>query len=173
MRAKLRLGHYSLRTEQAYRGWVVRYVRFHRLRHPVLLGEKEVLAFLHHLADRCRVSSATQSQALAALQFLYREVLDRPLELSGRIPRGRAPVRLPVVLTRDEVLKVLAELDGVYALIGVLLYGSGMRLLEALTLRVKDLDLSRGEITVRRGKGQRDRVTVLPAVAIPRLETHL
>ena len=173
LRAKLRLGHYSLRTEQAYRGWVVRYVRFHDLRHPADMGEREVLAFLHDLAERKRVASSTQVQALAALQFLYRDVLNQPLELEGRIPRGRAPGRVPTVLTRDEVLRVLEQLQGSYALVGELLYGSGLRLLEGLSLRVKDLDLARREIRVRRGKGERDRVTVLPERVLDRLAVHL
>lgn len=173
LRAKLRLGHYSLRTEQTYRGWVVRYVRFHNLRHPAEMGEREVVAFLHDLAERKRVASSTQVQALAALQFLYREVLKQPLELEGRIPRGRAPSRVPTVLTRDEVARVLAELHGSHALVGELLYGSGLRLLEGLSLRVKDVDLARREIRVRRGKGERDRVTVLPERILDRLAAHL
>ena len=173
LRAKLRLGHYSLRTEQAYRGWVVRYVRFHGLRHPAEMGEREVLAFLHDLAERKRVASSTQVQALAAVQFLYRDVLNQPLELEGRIPRGRAPSRVPTVLTRDEVVRVLDHLHGTYALVGELLYGSGLRLLEGLSLRVKDVDLTRREIRVRRGKGERDRVTVLPERILARLAAHL
>jgi len=151
----------------------VRYVRFHRLRHPAEMGEPEVLAFLQHLAERCKVAESTQVQAMAALGFLYKEVVGRPLQLTGRVPRGRAPHRLPVVLTPEEVVKVLAELEGVYALVGALLYGSGARLLEALTLRVKDLDLARKEIRIRRGKGARDRVTILPTLVVPQLEQHL
>lgn len=173
LRAKLRLGHYSLRTEQAYRGWVVRFVRYHDLRHPHAMGEPDVLEFLRHLAEDRKVAVATQEQALAALLFLYREVLDRPLRLSGRIPRGRVPDRLPTVLTREEVVRVVDELIGVYRLVALLLYGSGLRLLECLTLRVKDIDLARGEIRVRRGKGQRDRVTVLPTMCVRALEAHL
>jgi integron integrase len=173
LRAKLRLGHFSLRTEQAYRGWVVRYVRYHDLRHPLEMREDEVLEFLRHLAEDRHVAASTQVQALAALQFLYREVLDRPLRLAGRVPRGRVPDRLPTVLTRDEVVRVVDELLGVYRLVALLLYGSGLRLMECLTLRVKDVDLARGEIRVRRGKGARDRVTVLPAVIRGALEAHL
>jgi integron integrase len=173
LRAKLRLGHFSLRTEEAYRGWVVRYIRYHDLRHPRDMGETEVLEFLRHLAEDRQVAASTQEQALAALQFLHREVLDQPLRLGGRIPRGRVPDRLPTVLTRDEVVKVVDELVGVYRLVALLLYGSGLRLMECLTLRVKDVDLARGEIRVRRGKGGRDRVTVLPAVILRALEAHL
>jgi len=159
MRSKLRLGHYSQRTEQAYLGWVLRFVRHHRLRHPADLGETDVIAFLRHLAQERRVAAATQGQALAALLFLYRQVLGRPLRLEGQLPRARTPTRLPVVLTRSEVARVLGQLEGGYRLVGALLYGSGMRLLECLTLRVKDLDLERGEIRIRRGKGAVDRVT--------------
>jgi integron integrase len=173
LRAKLRLGHFSLRTEQAYRGWVVRFVRYHDLRHPREMAEAEVLEFLRHLAEDRHVAAATQEQAIAALQFLYREVLDRPLRLAGRMPRGRVPDRLPAVLTRDEVVRVVGELIGVHRLVALLLYGSGLRLMECLTLRVKDVDLVRGEIRVRRGKGQRDRVTVLPAMILRALEAHL
>lgn len=173
LRSKLRLGHFSLRTEQAYRGWVVRFVRYHGLRHPREMAEAEVLEFLRHLAEDRRVAVSTQEQAVAALQFLYREVLDRPLRLAGRMPRGRVPDRLPTVLTRDEIVRVMDELTGVYRIVALLLYGSGLRLLECLTLRVKDVDLTRGEIRVRRGKGARDRVTVLPAVVSRTLAAHL
>ncbi|HJS46867.1 MAG TPA: integron integrase [Gemmatimonadales bacterium] len=173
LRAKLRLGHYSLRTEQAYRGWVIRFVRFHGLRHPAGLGEEEVLDFLRDLVERGRVAVATQQQALAALLFFYREVVGRALRLEGRIPRGRSPGRIPEVLNRDEVGRVLGRLEGVHRLVGVVLYGSGLRLAECLTLRVKDVDLGRREIRLRRGKGERDRVTVLPGVAVEALERHL
>jgi integron integrase len=173
LRSKLRLGHYSMRTEQAYAGWVVRFVRFHRLRHPRDMGEQEVAAFLGWLAEERRVASATQIQAQAALLFLYREVLGRPLALQGVVPRGRGPTRIPVVLGQAEVMRVLAQLEGVYRLIGLLLYGSGLRLLECLSLRVKDVDVERSEIRVRRGKGQKDRVTVLPELARGPLRLHL
>ena len=173
LRSKLRLGHYSQRTEQAYAGWVVRFVRFHGLRHPRDMGEREVTAFLTWLAEERRVAAATQVQAQAALLYLYKEVLGRPLQLEGYVPRGRGPTRIPVVLDQSEVRRVLAQLPGVYHLIGLLLYGGGLRLLECLTLRVKDLDLVRKEIRVRRGKGQKDRVTTLPAVALGELGDHL
>ena len=173
MRSKLRLGHYSRRTEQAYVGWVIRFVRHHRLRHPAELVEQDVMAFLRHLAEERRVAAATQGQALAALLFLYREVLGRPLAGLGPIPRARAPARLPVVLTQQEVERVLAGLQGTAALVGALLYGSGMRLLECLTLRVKDVDLERGELRIRRAKGARDRVTVLARAARGPLGQHL
>ena len=173
LRSKLRLGHYSQRTEQCYVGWVRRLVRFHGLRHPRDLDERDVVAFLRALVEGQRVSASTQAQALAALLFLYREVLGRPLRMTGLLPRGRGVTRIPVVLDQGEVVQVLAQLSGVYHLVGLLLYGSGLRLLECLTLRVKDLDLARGEIRVRRGKGQKDRVTVLPAAAAGELRDHL
>ena len=162
MQSNLRLRHFSPRTETVYLAWVVRFVRFHRLRHPRQMGAVEVRAFLGHLAEGRGLSASSVNQALAALLFLYSEVLRQPLEALGPLPRAKQPERLPVVLTREEVRRVLAELDGVARLIGVVLYGSGMRLTECLTLRVKDLDLERGEFRIRRGKGAKDRVTVMP-----------
>jgi integrase len=129
--------------------WVRRFVRFHRCRHPRELDEREVVAFLRALVDERHVSASTQAQALAALLFLYREVLGRPLQMAGLVPRGRGVTRIPVVLDRAEVSRVLAQLPGVYHLVGLLLYGSGLRLLECLTLRIKDVDLGRSEIRVR------------------------
>lgn len=162
MQSNMRLRHFSLRTEAVYLAWVRRYVRYHRLRHPRELGSAEVRAFLAWLAEAGRLSASSVNQALAALLFLYGEVLRQPLEALGPLPRAKQPERLPVVLTREEVRRVLAELDGVARLVGVVLYGSGMRLSECLTLRVKDIDLERGEFLIRRGKGAKDRVTVLP-----------
>ena len=164
VRSKLRVRHYSVRTEEAYVAWVRRYVRHFGLRHPSELGEAEVHAFLTWLAEERELSASSVNQALAALLFLYAEVLRRPLGGLGTLPRGRQPLRLPVVLTVEEVRRVLEALDGVPRLIGLVLYGSGMRLGECLALRVKDVDLGRGELMVRRGKGARDRVTVLPRV---------
>ena len=173
LQSNMRLRQLSARTIEAYTAWVRRYVRFHRLRHPAEMGDREVRAFLTWLVERRRVSQSTQGQALAALLFLYRHVLDRPLEDLGALPRGRAPTRLPVVLTRDEVQRVLRHLSGVYRMVGLLLYGGGMRLMECVTLRVKDLDLERREIRIRRGKGAKDRVTVLPAGVVDVLMAHL
>ncbi|MGH7560161.1 MAG: integron integrase [Gemmatimonadales bacterium] len=172
-RQALRTGHYSRRTEAVYVNWVRRFVRFHGLRHPLDLGEAEVSAYLTHLADRGRVSASTQQQALSALLFLYRDVLRRPLGSLGAVFRARAPTRVPVVLTRVEVHRILEELEDTYHLIGLLLYGAGLRLSEVVSLRVKDLDLARGEITVRRGKGAKDRVTVLPDLLRGALAAHL
>jgi integron integrase len=173
LQSKLRMGHYSLRTAQAYTGWVVRFVRFHGLRHPREMGEREVASFVAWLAEERGVAASTQVQAQAALVYLYKEVLRRPLELRGVIPRGRGPTRIPVVLDAEEVGRVLGRLEGTYRLVGLLLYGSGLRLLECLSLRTKDVDLVRCEIRVRRGKGQRDRVTMLADAAVGPLQAHL
>uniref|UniRef100_A0A832MKA3 Integron integrase n=1 Tax=Eiseniibacteriota bacterium TaxID=2212470 RepID=A0A832MKA3_UNCEI len=173
VRAALRVRHYSRRTEEAYVGWIRRFVLFHARRHPAEMGEREITAFLSDLAVTRRVSASTQNQALSALLFLYQHVLGRELEWLDGVVRAKAPGRLPVVLTRDEVRAVLDRLEGTPRLVAMLLYGSGLRLLEGLTLRVKDLDLSRGEITVREAKGGRDRRTMLPRGATPALERHL
>jgi integron integrase len=162
MQSSLRMRHFSLRTEAVYLSWVRRYVRHHRLRHPRELGAAEVRAFLAWLAEDRQLSASSVNQALAALLFLYGEVLRRPLEALGPLPRAKQPERLPVVLTREEVRLVLGQLDGVGRLVGLVLYGSGMRLSECLGLRIKDLDLARSEFLIRRGKGAKDRVTVLP-----------
>lgn len=164
MRANLRLRHFSPRTETAYVDWVRRFVQFHELRHPADLGPAEIRKFLTHLAVERQLSASTLNQAIAAIVFLYREVLGRPAGDFGPLPRPRSPLRIPVVLTSDEVRRVVGGLDGVYRLVGLLLYGSGLRLMEGLTLRIKDLDLDRGELRVRRGKGGKDRVTVIPAM---------
>jgi integrase len=155
LQSNLRLQHLSRRTEAAYVYWTRRFVPFSGLRHPSELGDAEVRQFLTHLVVERNLSAATQQQALSALLFLYRNVIGRPLEALGRLPRGRVPTTLPVVLTADEVAQVLGALRGIYRLVGLVLYGGGLRLTECLQLRVKDLDLSRGELTVRRGKGQR------------------
>jgi integron integrase len=167
------MGHYSARTEEAYAFWVRRFIRFHQHRHPKELGTLEVAEFLRHLAQDRKAAAATQTQALSALLFLYREVLGKPLALPGVILRARAPARIPDVLSRAEVERVLAQLAGVYRLVGLLLYGSGMRLTECLSLRVKDLDLERGEIRVRRAKGAKDRVTLVPDALREPLSRHL
>ena len=175
LRRELRLRHYSPRTEEVYVAWVRRYVVFHGRRHPRELGEREISAFLTGLAVERRVTAATQNQALAAVLFLYREVLGTaPGALSGLI-RARESQRVPVVLTRAEVAMVLGRLarGGVAWLVASFLYGSGLRLLEALRLRVKDVDFERREIRVRRGKGDKDRVTMLSEAIRGPLAEHL
>ncbi|MBY0458722.1 MAG: integron integrase [Gemmataceae bacterium] len=166
LRHACRVRHYSRRTEDAYHDWAERYIRFHEIRHPEAMGEPEVNAFLTHLAVVRNVSASTQNQALAALLFLYATVLGRPLN-ELKIVRANRPKRLPVVLTRDEVRAVLGRLDGVNGLVARLLYGTGMRLLEGLRVRVKDLDFALNQVTVRGGKGDKDRVTVLPVALAP------
>src|SRR5271169_4034531 len=173
VRAALRARHYSLRTEEAYVGWIRRFIVFHGKRHPDGMGEAEINAFLSSLATEGHVAASTQNQALSALLFLYRHILEKPFPEMTALVRARRPSRLPVVLTREEVRRVLSRLGGEPRLVATLLYGSGLRLMEALRLRVKDLDLSRNEILVRDGKGQKDRVTMLPAALKPDLAAYL
>jgi integron integrase len=163
VRLELRTRHYSRRTEQAYVAWVKRYVRYCGRRHPRELDEAEVRAYLGHLAVERKVSASTQSQALAAIQFLYRDVLRRPIGWVSGVPRAKRPVRLPVVLTRSEVRALIEQLRGAKRVMALLLYGGGLRLSECLSLRVKDIDFEMREIVVRGGKGNKDRVTMLPA----------
>ena len=169
----MRTKHLSRLTEEAYIRWIVRYVRFHGMRHPRTLGEEEMREFLSHLATEQNVSASTQSQALAALLFLYLEVLRDPVPWLADIIRARRPHRLPVVMTREEVRAVLGKMAGTSGLVATLLYGSGLRLMEALRLQVKDIDFGMSEITVRGGKGDRDRVTMLPVAGRPGLERQL
>ena len=173
VRGLLRLKHYSIRTEQAYLHWIKRFILFHNKRHPSDMAEPEVTAFLSHLAVDNKVSASTQTQALSALLFLYREVLNRPLDRLDHIHRAKKPERLPVVLTKDEARAVLAQLDGSLWLMANLLYGSGLRLMECLRLRVKDIDFDYNQITVRDGKGGKDRVTILPSCIKAPLRRHL
>ncbi len=162
VRDRVRVLHYSIRTEDAYVQWIRRFILFHGKRHPQEMGAPELEAFLTHLAVDRNVAASTQNQALSAILLLYREVLGRPLDELGRIAPARRPERLPVVLTRDEVRSVLAQLDGTAWLMASLLYGSGLRLMECLRLRVKDVDFGQRHIIVRDGKGQKDRATLLP-----------
>ena len=173
VRRALKLRHYSHRTEEAYVGWIRRFVRYHGLRHPSELGEPEIERFLSDLAQLRRVSASTQTQALSALLFLYRDVLGRPPSQLQHLVRARRPERVPVVLGRDEVRLILRTLQGTPRLVAMLLYGAGLRLLECLDLRIKDLDFSRGQIVVRRGKGAKDRITMLPDGAREPLRAHL
>ncbi len=173
VREALRARHYSIRTEEAYVGWIRRFILFNGMRHPKDMGDAEINAFLSHLALERHVAASTQNQALAALLFLYRDVLGLTVPWLECLVRARKPVRLPVVLSRDEVRRLLAGVRGAPNLVARLLYGTGMRLLEGLRLRVKDVDFERNEIIVRDGKGGKDRHTVLPASLRAPLETHL
>lgn len=172
LRQACRVRHFSIRTEDAYADWVERFIRFHDIRHPDTMAEPQVNAFLTHLAVERNVAASTQNQALAALLFLYEHVLNRPLDRLEMI-RANRPRRLPVVLTRREVRDLLAHLHGTYRLMAQLMYGAGLRLLECLRLRVKDVDFERGEIVVRQGKGNKDRITMLPVAVRPPLREHL
>lgn len=171
-RELLQTRHYARRTVKTYEQWLRRFLRFHGMRHPREMGSTEVNAFLSHLAVNEQVSASTQNQALAALLFLYRNLLERELELDG-VVRARTRQRLPVVLSEAEVRAVRQQLEGEPALVVGLLYGSGLRLMEALRLRVKDLDVERRELTVRDGKGGKDRLTLLPQSLVPALQEHL
>ena len=171
--ARLRVKHYSLRTEKVYVDWIKRYIWFHGKRHPQEMGAVEVEAFLSHLAVERSVAASTQNQAKSALLFLYKEVLQIELPWLDNITQAKAPKRLPVVMTEKEVQSVLARMDGSVWLIASLLYGSGLRIMECLRLRVKDVDFARCEILVREGKGFKDRVTILPSSLVQMLKQHL
>ncbi|GAB4363006.1 MAG: integron integrase [Methylohalobius crimeensis] len=173
MRDRIRAKHYSLRTEEAYVGWVKRFILFHDKRHPSKLSASEVEAFLTHLAVEGNVASSTQNQALAAILFLYREVLEQPLPWLDNVTRAKNPERLPVVLSVNEVQALLGRLRGTPGLAARLLYGTGMRLMECMRLRVKDVDFEMHQITVRDGKGFKDRVTMLPRKLVGPLKAHL
>ena len=172
LRQEIRIRHYSRRTEQAYVSWVRRFIVFHGKRHPRDLGASEVTVFLSSLADR-GVSASTQNQALSALAFLFEVVLGQRLTWMNEIVRAQRPVRLPVVLSRTEVASLLARLHGTVWLMASLMYGSGLRLLECAELRIKDVNFDRGELTVRDGKGGKDRVTMLPSALRGPLLGHL
>ncbi len=173
VRGKIRLKHYSIRTEQAYIDWIKRYILHFDKQHPKDLGAAQVEQFLTHLAVHRNVSASTQNQAKSALLFLYKEVLGEALPWLDDIEHAKTPKRLPVVLTKNEVQAILKELDGTHHLIVSLLYGTGMRILEALRLRVKDVDFERKEILIRDGKGFKDRITMLPASLVVPLKAHL
>ena len=173
VRDAIRTRHYSRRTEEAYVYWIRKYIVFHGKKHPSAMGAAEISAFLTWLAVRQHVSASTQNQALSALLFLYRHVLRMEVSAIEQVPRARVPARLPVVLSRDEVRSVLKRLTGTLWIIVALLYGAGLRLQECLELRVKDVDFDRHQLVVRRGKGQKDRRTMLPAMMEARLQAHL
>ena len=173
MRDHLRTRHYSIRTETAYLDWVRRFILFHDKRHPAEMGAAEVAAFLTHLAVDRQVSASTQNQAKSAILYLYKEVLQVQLPWLDEVVQAKAAKRLPVVLTPTEVRELLMHMQGTTGLIARLLYGTGMRLLEALRLRVKDVEFARREILIREGKGNKDRVTVLPENLIADLQAQL
>lgn len=173
MRTHLRTRHYSIRTEEAYMDWARRFILFHDKRHPQDMGAAEVEAFLSHLAVDRQVSASTQNQAKAALLYLYKQVLGIELPWLDEIVQAKRPQRLPVVLTPSEVRELLLHIDGTAGLVAQLLYGTGMRLMEALRLRVKDVEFARREIIVREGKGHKDRITVLPENLIAPLQAQL
>ena len=173
LRARIRRLGLAIRTEEAYVAWVRRFILANGKRHPAQMGEAEVEIFLTHLATRGNVAASTQNQALAALLFLYREVLGRELPWMENIRRAKRPERLPLVLSRDEVASILDAMDGVTWLMASLLYGAGLRLMECLRLRIQDIDFARREILVRHGKGGKDRRTVLPTVSLDGLHAQL
>ena len=170
VRGKLRVKHYAIRTEQVYLDWIERYILHHGKRHPRELNESHVEKFLTHLAVENKVAASTQNQAKSAILFLYREVLAIDLEWLKNVTQAKAPQRLPVVLTVPEVRAVLEHMSGTHWLAASLLYGGGMRLLEAVRLRVKDVEFARREIIVREGKGGKDRVTMLPDIVVEPLK---
>ena len=173
VKTELRIRHYSRRTEESYVGWIRRFVLFSKKRHPRDMGELEIQEFLTHLAVEKRVSASTQNQAMCALLFLYREVLKVDDIAVNLTQRAQRPERLPVVLTKQEVRAILDRMKGTVGLVSGLLYGAGLRLLECLTIRVKDIDFVRNELVVRDGKGQKDRVTMLPEAVKEPLKFHL
>lgn len=174
VRSTARTLHYSLRTEDAYVGWIRRFILFHGKRHPLEMGAAELNTFLEHLAVAGHVAASTQNQARSALLFLYQKVLEVELgPLGDAVVVAKRPERLPVVLTRAEVRDILAQFEGTTRLVGLLLYGAGLRLLDALRLRIHDVEFERNEILVRDGKGQKDRITMLPATVKGPLAAHL
>ena len=173
VRDALRVWHYSLRTEASYLQWIKRFILFHKKRHPLDMGEQEITAFLTHLAVDKNVAASTQNQALSAILFLYKEVLQQELGWLENVIRAKRRVHAPEVLSPEQVRRLLGQLEGVHQLVARLLYGTGMRIMEAVRLRVQDVDFHYRQITVRNGKGNKDRVTVLPDSLVQPLQTHL
>lgn len=173
LREAIRRLHYSRRTEEAYIHWAKRFIYFHGKRHPAELGEAAVTAFLNYLASDRNVAASTQNQALSALLFLYKETLGKELDWLDGLVRAKRPQRMPVVLTKDEVERLLGALDGIQWLMASLLYGAGMRLMECLRLRVKDVDFGYKQILIRDGKGEKDRITMLPESLVGPLKTQM
>jgi len=173
IRKALRLRHYSFETEKSYTQWIKRYILFHDKKHPRVLGADDIERFLSHLATDARVAASTQNQALSALLFLYKNVLDQNLPWLNDVVRAKRPERAPVVFSRGEAKRVLDAIQGPHGLMAALLYGSGLRLHECLRLRIKDIDLDYLQLTIRDGKGQKDRRTILPASLVPQLRQQL
>lgn len=169
----LRAKHYSHRTEKAYLGWIRRFILFHGKRHPVHMGRKEIEVYLSHLATKRKVAASTQNQALSAILFLFRTVLERPTDYRIDAVRARRPKRVPTVLSQEEVRRVLSSLTGTHSLMARMLYGGGLRSSECVRLRVKDIDFSLRQIVVRDGKGAKDRLTILPDSIVSQLQAHL
>jgi integrase len=173
VREIIRYKHYSIRTEQAYVDWIRRFILFHAKQHPKDLREPQIVAFLSDLAVRRKVASSTQNQALCAIVFLYREVLKIELGDLSDIRWAKKPRKLPVVFTREEVKRILLQLEGMNWLMGQVMYGAGLRVMECIRLRVKDIDFGYRQIVVRDGKGSKDRVTMLPQIIVDELQRHL
>ncbi len=173
VRQVIRVKHYSLRTEESYINWIKRFIFFHNKKHPIEMGEKEIGQFITHLAKNKKVSASTQNQALCAIVFLYKNVLQKDLNNTISIYWSKRPKKIPVVLTKSEAVEVLNNLKGTNWLIGMFLYGSGLRLSETLQLRVKDIDFNYNQIFIRDSKGERDRTTMLPQKIVPALKNHL
>ena len=173
VRLAIRTRYYSYKTEEAYVGWIRRFILFHNKRHPAEMGEREIARFLSSLASESHVAASTQNQALQALLFLYHEVLEKKIGLIQGVVRAKRSRRLPVVLTKGEVKRVLGYIKGTPWLMAMLLYGAGLRVMECCRLRVKDIDFARNQVVVRAGKGDKDRYTMLPAAMKQLLCTHL
>jgi len=173
LKEEIQVKHYSPKTEESYCGWVRRFILFHNKKHPKKLGEKEIKQYINHLAVKQNLAAATQNQALCAILFLYREVLDIELEDIENIRWAKKAKRLPVVFSKKEVTRIMAELSGVYKLMVMLMYGSGLRMKECLQLRIKDIDFDNKQVIVRAGKGKKDRYTLMPKTIVKSLKKHM
>ncbi len=173
VRDVIRFKHYSIRTEESYIQWIRRFILFHDKQHPKDMGEDHIRSFLTHLAVKGKVAASTQNQALSALLFLYQEVLREEIGWINNVERAKRPIKVPVVFTQEEAAKVLAQMTGTTRLMANLLYGTGMRLMECVRLRIKDIDFGYNQIAVRDGKGQKDRVSMLPPILHESLQRHL
>ena len=173
VRARIRARHFSIRTEKTYSSWIKRYIKFHNMTHPKLMGKLEIEQYLTFLATKQQVAASTQNQALSALLFLYRDVLNQPLKDELNIVRASRSNHIPVVFTKDEVHRLLNNLTDIHWLLATLIYGSGMRIRECLRLRIKDIDIQSNQIIIRDGKGYKDRVTILPQICKPEITRQI